>query len=111
MSATSPFSTPPRIFTLVTNNTAVFKLDPSVAECAGVKAMSIQWISGAVTVRGNAGTINVLASDGTTPATLSDSAISLGATLSLITLIGNGNDALACTIDSSAGMAAIIMYI
>lgn len=110
MSAVSPFNTPPRIFTKTLSNNAAFNLDP--ANGAGIKAMSIQWISGTVTIRGNASTINVVsASDGTTPVTLTDSAITLSSTLSVITLVGQGNDALACTVDSSAGSAVIILYI
>ena len=108
MSATSPFSIPPRVFTKILNGNAAFKLNPQTA--AGVRAMSIQWISGTVTVRGNATTIDVTdASDA--PVTLTDSAITLSTDLPVLTLVGNGNDALACTIDSSAGSAALILYI
>ena len=108
MSAQSPFSIPPRVFTKVLSNTAAFKLSPESG--AGVKAMSIQWISGTVTVRGNASTINVV-NTSDEPVTLTDSAITLSTDLPVLTLIGNGNDALACTIDSSAGSAAIILYV
>lgn len=110
MSAQNPFSVPPRVFTKLLSNTAAFKLDPELA--AGIKAMSIQWISGTVTLRGNAGTIDVVnATDSTSIVTLTDSAITLSESLPIITLVGSGNDALKCTIDSSAGSAVLILYV
>lgn len=108
MSAVNPFSIPPRVFTKTTSNTPAFSLNPQLG--AAIKAISIQWVSGTVTIRGNSGTINVVDDDNVTPVTLTDSVISLSSSLPIITLVGQGNDAIACTIDSSAGSAVIIMY-
>lgn len=106
MSATN-FQTPPNIFTVTLNNTTAFKLNPLLGD--GIRMATFNWISGTITIRGNVGILNATTTGGT-PIEIQDGVITLSSSAPTLTLVGNGNDCLSITIDSSAGVCAMICY-